>query len=538
MFSLLEDLFREHFGPLPDSQKRGATNTNAQITKPIHMDGSFELLMARKRPDAPALQSNANTLTSNRSVGSSPVTLLRSPDVSKNPTRVNSGNLNATPCIGEGQNSRHVNPWSISRINASFQTPRREQVVSPAASKGPRNGSPTEHRSYQSKLMSRNPTSPTGPELVSPPESRLGSSSPVTHRRRLQTTQRSPDASASTSNTARNAAKEIDRERYSDGSLDIWFRRITQSPLQENRPESTPNEADDVPTLSELARQRFGTPFDDSAQDTPAEGSVAGTRSNNLESGQSPEFKRLNRNSDYHTGSHQLSGAKSGKSTSAIELCTAGLQKDTLLQIERALDFEKRKKEAMQQRHVPSFTPRAQISAKGSSAMSHSPHRKRYLAAKAALAAEGDPFYEPTSATSFSPQDPRGYLMCNQDKRHTDKASKDGPKDLRLNTSRLPFERVPDDSDLHAICLVLPTDFSAVSQSLDVSFLSDATPNSQEDENAFSSSGMESLVPSWNDRLATLIQQQYQTRDKCRPPALHIDLFPIIKRHVTNLDSF
>lgn len=127
--------------------------------------------------------------------------------------------------------------------------------------------------------------------------------------------------------------------------------------------------------------------------------------------------------------------------------------------------------------------------------------------------------------------------MRKQGEQDTDKMSNNGSKVQRLNTSRLPFERIPDDLDLHATCLVSPVDLSDVSKGLDISFLSEKSPTSSEDYTAFSSPGVELLVPSWNERLTTLIRQQYQAHDNSRPHGLDIDLLPTITKHLTHLDA-
>lgn len=538
ILSLLEDLFREHFGPLPDSQKKGPVKANAPLSNSTQTNGSFDLLMARKRPEAPATQPNANSLVGSAPVNSSPERMVRSPDTSVDVTRSASpGHSNTTPGIDERQSPRHFNPWSISRINASFQTPRSENMVSPTASKGPRNGSPTAHRSHQSALLSRSRLSPKSPELVSPPQSRLNSSSPVSRRNRVQVTQGPLDAFYSTPNSTRNAEGERGRARHESGPLDSWFRRATQSSLEENCRGLSPREATEAPSLSELARQRFGNHSDGSTPGTPAEGTISGIR----EIGPSPKSYPQTSHSDSSHDDHDLGEGSSGRSLHPIERRPSsfqeGLKTDTFLQIEKAMDFEKRKKEAMQQRFTLLSATATQSSSQKSSAVSHSPHHKRYLAAKAALATEDDPFYEPTPATSLSPHDPRAYLMRKQDENDTDKASKNDSKVQRLHTSRLPFESIPDDLDLHATCLVLPTDFSNPLKGLDVSFLHETSSKDSQDHSAFSISGMESLVPSWNERLTALIHKRYQTHDQSRPHGFHIDIAPIIAKHFTHLDG-
>ena len=213
-----------------------------------------------------------------------------------------------------------------------------------------------------------------------------------------------------------------------------------------------------------------------------------------------------------------------------------GFQPETHLQVERALDFERRKKEATQQYRTRLNAPDMQGSSQEKSVVSNSPHHNRYLAAKAALTTEPAPVHDQPSITP-QPQDPRFYLMRHQADTPSHEASKDPSKLRRLPTNRLPLERIPDGYDLHDTCLPLPTDFATISKDLDVSFLYDPYPQRGKYSSPFAASDVESLVPVWNERLGTLINKQYQSQENSLHPQWKIDLSPIIAKHLTQTNE-
>ncbi|KAJ5183806.1 hypothetical protein N7492_001422 [Penicillium capsulatum] len=535
VLSLIGDLFRGHLGPLPDSPKKSPAKRIAGPLKSVLENDTFDLLMARRQPSAPVTQSNAAVVIDSTKPHSSSERPLQSPDQSPNEIRrVNNDLTDHSPRHSESQ-SRYINPWSISRINASFQTPRKERETgSFVTSKVIQNKFPTESRSHNHSPSHGNSLTPEAFELVSPPETRPMSSSPVSFRRRMRPTHGSPTGPKSTINETPNATTGIRTQSLEQGALDSWFQRKPQNLPGETRSGPSTGEADDIPTLSELASQRFGMVSDVSIPETPSATMTTEKRDDNLSTGLSLASRPQSQISGSSPGDHQLDAVDTvGSQTASLQM---DLQPETRMQIEKALDFEKRKKEAIQQRHAALSVFEAQCSTRKSSAVSHGPHRKRYLAAKAALSAEADPFYEPTSSMALSSHDPRGYLIRVQNKHGMDATVPTGPNSWRTYSSGQPFENIPDGWDLHDTRLVLPANFSATSSKLDISLL-DLSSKNPEDCSAFFSSDMESVIPFWNERLTALMNQQYKTQEKSVSPGLQIDLSPILTKHLTQSDE-
>ena len=540
VLSLIEDHFREHYGPLPDARNKSPTKSKTRSAACEDGNHGFRLLMARRRPEVPTAQATESTIPVGNIRSGSPT--QGSPQSQEHPESFNgNGSLESsrnTPHVDNGRGSRFVNPWSISRINASFQTPRRKQDITPASSLNPQTSSPTEYPSQRSRPPMGHMSSPESPDFPSPPATRLNSSSPVSRRSHAHATQSPSDASPYM-NSTRKAARQRDRERYGNGALDTWFQRTRQISLEQPPSEPTPDRDAHAPTLSELARQRFGSESQNPVQGRPVDvdNQEGGNGPGAGESAVSPPGTR---DSESIQAVDSSGSMNSGRGYPVLEKWAArvreGFQPETHLQVERALDFERRKKEATQQYRTRLNAPDMQGSSQEKSVVSNSPHHNRYLAAKAALTTEPAPVHDQPSITP-QPQDPRFYLMRHQADTPSHEASKDPSKLRRLPTNRLPLERIPDGYDLHDTCLPLPTDFATISKDLDVSFLYDPYPQRGKYSSPFAASDVESLVPVWNERLGTLINKQYQSQENSLHPQWKIDLSPIIAKHLTQTNE-
>ncbi|KAJ5114396.1 DNA mismatch repair protein [Penicillium alfredii] len=512
--SLAERLFRDHYGEIEGHDKpaldaRKGISSQAATIKP-----GFEILMAQRRPEPAALaQESANdavdqTLTSPVSHRCS-----HSPDTSS----VNSLSSNTPRSInphqnaGSKRNTEFVNPWSITRINASFSTPRREQV--PPSSTTPQNfltGSPQEPVPRRPGPTTSNNINPHSPELPSPPTSRVASTSPVRRR------QRPPEPAESSirvdsPDSSRSAARKRDRERYGNGALDTWFLKTTQASLGHDTAEDTPmGEENEVP-LSQLSQGRFDTQTQD-----PSPGDRSAVSNPNI---------------------HLSQSINSGRGFPVLEKWAASLREEPNTEaypgLERALDFEKRKKEAMQRRRTHTGNRDKQPVSEIGHPSQRSLHSSRYLAAKAALTSERNFTTESISRMSLSPHDPRAYLIHH----HAQQNSQDGSKARRIQTSRLPFEKIPEGHDLHKICLPQSADFSHISGAFQHTMQHDLYAECGIEDGALSASHVDALLPLWSRRLAAIINEQYKTRDTWQSPEWQIDLSSVVFQHLRNSDE-
>ncbi|TQB69576.1 hypothetical protein MPDQ_001657 [Monascus purpureus] len=185
-------------------------------------------------------------------------------------------------------------------------------------------------------------------------------------------------------------------------------------------------------------------------------------------------------------------------------------------QLEEALDFERRKKDVMQKRreHMRDLL---QSVLKSNQVASPSLHRNRYLAARAALTSNLSslPGSQDISISEKVPSvsalridDPRAYLM-----RHQNDLSGEGLKIKRTQTSKLPFETIPEGHRLHNISITHPTNPSLSAISFKEILKSDLYTQRGVEEQGFPPSE-DGFPQSWWHRLSTLIKDKYGYQDE------------------------
>ncbi|KAJ5124945.1 DNA mismatch repair protein C-terminal [Penicillium bovifimosum] len=536
VLTLVENLFRDHYGELDATGKRASKQNNETISGCDDASTGFGLLMARKPAVDPATEplicdnpfddAPAHTPLPQRPIRSSHGV---SPDPSSN-VIPESSNQSAT---ARTKRSSFVNPWSISKINASFQTPRRERIPLNLTSPNLPSGSPPGPRRGSDSRSLLN--SPNLPDLTSPPTSQIASESPVQRRRHQP--QPSTDSSPVTNrmSSSRRAERERGRDRYGNGALDTWFQRTTQVSLQQTpAEEAMTREPSDTP-LSVLAQQRFGG----SADASPNRGQVNGQNdgcSNALSVGDASQHPRQESPGREHQEDHIPESIDSGRGFPVLERWAAQLHEGfdgEPSDLERALDFERRKKEAIQSSRL---RYNQDIRSSGSQAVpvSPSPHRSRYLAAKAALTSSQTSITESVSATTLS-HDPRSYLI-RQHRDNSAEASTHGDKTRKIPTNRLPLERIPDGSELYNLGIICPVDLSAGSNVLKRNTPEDLYLADNE-ATAFSASDLDACLPFWNERLTLIMTQRYKSRDASKPMSIKLDLAAAISQHLRNIDT-
>ncbi|KAJ5641374.1 DNA mismatch repair proteinC-terminal [Penicillium lividum] len=507
MLSLVESLFDELYGPLPDSQSRRAAKDKCSR---VQRSDEFDIMLARRPANELSTESTQKGTCVQPTV---PIPLIHgTPHPETQPqttTPFASQKGHDDTAHTESRGSRFVNPWSVTAMNASLRTPRQEiapQPVSPELLPSSEHVRPPPSRRPTQQL------SPDTPELLTP-VSRFVSTSPINRRRQppSQESQVSPTQTNSTGDS-RKAARQRDKERYGNGALDTWFTRTTQVYLGEEPTESTAA-GEEIPSISQLAGERFGNQTESPGlEEASINADDLGRREDASENQISPPNQHIEA---VHQGSMD-----SGRGFPVLERWAASLREDfnpeTQSEVDKALDFERRKKEAIRNHRARQANNNTPSSSQTSTAISHSPHHNRFLKAKAALASDR-PFAPLDSTNALSPNDPRAYLI----RQNTRESGNE--KARRLPTNKLPFENIPEGYDTHSIGLSMSTDLSDVKKSFNLIALHDSYVR-DEKEHTLSASTVESLVPVWNERLNAIIKKKYKAKNESRAPAFNIDV--------------
>ncbi|KOS38324.1 hypothetical protein ACN38_g10866 [Penicillium nordicum] len=536
VLTLVENLFSDHYGGIDGAETRNSNQGKQDAGKSFEVSAGLEPLMSRKPatelstqprdPDDPFNEAIPHTPLSQKPLRSE---YAFSPVVPSSSQGPRSPDESAT---GKTKRSSFVNPWSISRTNASFQTPRRGSnslvQTSPVDISSDSPQGPI-RRESELRGLQHSPSS----EFATPLTYRLAPGSPMRRRRQHppESTESSPETNRISS--ARRAERERDRDRYGNGALDTWFQRTTQVSLQQNPVEEGPTQEPDSP-LSFLAQQRFGLPTNTSPSIGHADGQNDGCSDSPSKNSISPEAARHVLSLPEDQDEDIPESMDSGRGFPVLERWAAQLHKGVSHEepsdLEKALDFERRKKEAIQNSRLR-FKQNKTPSSSQSALVSHSPHSSRYLAAKAALTSSQTSIGEPVSATTLS-HDPRAYLIRQERDLSTDEPSTNDGKARRLPTNRLPFERIPDGSDLHDLGLTCSVDLSPSSNSFKQDIPESLYTGSVKESTAFSATDLETCLPFWNERLMLIMNQKYKNKDESQPLSIHIDLSSIISQHV------
>ena len=513
VLSLADNLFRGIYGESTGHIAKKEPSKKGKERMPNN-DG-FELLMARKSPIPPTTQRE----TTNNTPGSSSV--APSSNISR-PSPRSPGLTQAEHGIShdegnkDGQDLEGLNPWSVKKLNAPFRTPIKAQagystvpLITHTARREPlqkfRGGTQNSPASSKSSAAPSPSTSNSNPNSTStsPTDTRFSPS--------VQHPQTSPTVS---SQNRTRRARERDRERYGNGALDTWFEKITQAGLRRNEEHQSGAEEH---SLTQLAQARFGS-SDKAQSDTGSAGDLF-TEDDPSETQMTPvpSTQDLESPNQHSNPTHSRKGLPIMEKWSSRLYQSSGAPHNA--ELEKALDFEHRKKEAVLKYREEK---RNRLETSGST---NSPHHSRYLAARASLNSESNKQQIQTSLTSeasvskptLSPFDPRAYLIRQNDNQQ--QISKDG-KARRIQTGKLPFENIPEGYDLHDVLLTMPLDVSVLPNSIKENLKHDLYTQSGTDFEAFVTSGSETSFDTWRYRLSDLINKTYKTGE---PGAPHLD---------------
>lgn len=541
VLSMVEGLFRDTYGELAGSNNLGQTSTNGK-EKAASKDG-FELLLARKSPDTTPQRQSPEKRVSSAS--------LITPPIFKSPVPSNSRRANGheeerhqeeSPARSETQAKAgdSLNPWVLTRMNTWNRQPHKSHL---ALNENPRFSMPTmteeplERRRNSRESGQQYKDSPlTSPKFT---YSHSTSASPSELRHSPSPLQASPHLSTTSApGSANKAARERDRERYGNGAIDTWFERTTRPALQQAG-SAEPEHENAEPSLTQLAATRFGS--QEQRSSNPPGASVQDSASIRMGSGAIAEplsqglpvsamRKRLPEAESSSQGLPTPEESPCRRLESSASLNTTGL--------DEALEFEQRKKEAIQKRREQM---RARNEVPSSTA---SPHQSRYLAAKAALSSDCNPAAENQSISpveknppilSLSHGDPRTYFMHQQSVQQENGQPRPGMKLQRTQTKKLPLEKIPEGYDLHGVSMIIPARMSLLSGSFARTSNPDLYTRGGTDFQAFLAPHSEDVFHLWETRLTELTKSAYRTEDGSQVPNLQFDFSAI--RHFGDFEA-
>lgn len=499
LLSLVEELLCDVYGIEAKPAKRSRTVNKEKEPAPYR--NSFDILLARKSPDDSRASIYAST--------------PRTPAVEEQ----HSAHTENRPAL----RSASSNPWSIPK--ESIPMPTRD--ISSSRSHTDKTGrcgivrDPTESRGTSRERLQ---TSSPGFILPSPSASSTTAPGYVTE---AQSSPSSPGTPQTPLPRTRQAS--MDHGTHPEnGALDSWLRK-TPVPLSQPNIGEVPVVDGDERSLQHLAQERFGSPERSPSGSASIENGVATAQNQCSETQASPAEADTE---PEETGSPLLGSTADSelkeKHAPAPEKSSATLRQllsgNSHQELNRALDFENRKREAILRR-------REQLKSRRNPTTTSSPHLSRYLAAKAALHSQpdADREEEPTVKPVLSPHDPRSCLMRY---RAQDQNEEGTSRIRRINTDKLPLESIPDGYELHRLGLSQQADISLISTTYDHITKTDLYTGCGDQFFAFDHShkDTESMFDIWRYRLTYLMQSNYQTEKRSGLPDVHFNFSRLAQR--------
>lgn len=409
-----------------------------------------------------------------------------------------------------GSNDNGLNPWSIAKTHLFHRSPKSNKVsqfVTPTRP-GFRSSGVRKAATQSSPSDIASPYSPSSPEDGQFPPRRSISSSKRGGRG---------------SNGYTKASRERDRERYGNGSLDTWFVKSTGSSLSNTSPGETIDDEsetesvmlddldnDDIEGSPRMVNEPFKLPVANKPKDK-RQGQLllsSDTEPSNVQSEKRQEFPVME---EWSARLHQNFPDDQSVFSS----------QDT----ERALDFERRKREA-NIAHRKQLRQQYLASPANSQPTSNSPHKNRYLAARATLSEHsqqsqlGPQKVQTTSSdvSTMQENDPRTYLMRHQSELQN-RANDVTKKLKRMPTNRLPLENIPKGFDVHNLGVKLDISLPQLTRhckslaEIDhfVSYRDVGTEYSPFDH--VNEPDLAGICKIWENAIAQLVKQRYHLKE-------------------------
>ncbi|PYH81634.1 hypothetical protein BO82DRAFT_335426 [Aspergillus uvarum CBS 121591] len=488
LLSAVEALLRGIYGaqPEPAEQPRSLQKGKA----PVRESNGFDLLLARKDP----IEATQSTTSSHSPGFVTAQSMLKAPPPSTDASHTSDVNNLRRKRL------EALNPWSFTKMNVSSgsarilpQTQSTYEVIDDDVAESRRDSLGSRPAPSPKSLLPSPSASSTSTLAISPARTQI---SPI----RLQPSHSPPEHN--THESVKRALRERDRERYGNGSLDTWFTKTTQVAMSRLEASGQPREESEEPSLAKLAAQRFEasnatfqepqTPADDVPDSPPSAAAMSQVLDRSPSAIEDAEIQGNHRGlpvlERWSSRLHQLS-------------------RDSQNELEKALDFERRKRDAIQER-------RKQLQSSHAASTPRSPHLNRYLNARAALTSDTAISHpqdlvelEQTNRPVLSPHDPRSYLI----RYRAQNATSDGTsKPKRISTNKLPFERIPEEHALYDTGVTVSTDVSQLSKlakgmSPEPVFTDPVTGSDRSNILA-----TDSPIDLWTQRLTELIQARYR----------------------------
>ncbi|KAK9851620.1 hypothetical protein MYU51_009545 [Penicillium brevicompactum] len=545
VLTLITNLFREHYGESDGGEKTKHQKKKDDVHKSNQTSSGFDLLMARRsvaEPQAEVIGSNEPVSDTAPNESLQRRSLLEPVILSINSSEHERGHAPEGSNGNKAKRPGTINPESIARINASFRTPRSENPnrISPRPGSS-LNETPTRTMRRHSGMFPAQ-LLPIISTLPSPPTTRRTLGSPISQRREQRHGPASSSPETNRMTSFRRADRERDRERYGNGALDTWFQRTTQISLEQTPvTQLEPSQEAIEEPLSSLAQQRFGI-----SHNPPHDGADHQEQTHSLSPSSEEPSPRQSPPNQPSPLDDQFDGnpvsMDSGRGFPVLDRWAAQLHKDGArpepIDLEKALDFEKRKKEAIQARRLQFRT--SEISPDPELApIPPSSQNSRYLAAKAALTSTDVSIAEPVVVSKLAPHDPRAYLMRQQESSAANESVANGTKVKRSLINRLPFERIPDGLDMHNLSVSCSVNLAPNFCSFKPCPREDNYAHPGPEPTAFSSPEVKEYLPLWNERLERIMKEKYESKDASQkdvsqPPRPAIDLSSIIDKHINS----
>lgn len=509
ILSLVKELFRDIYGdPVEPVENKKSSDKGKEKT--TYNDG-FELLMARKSPPPSATQLH-NTKDSPKSSSIIPPEIFEKPFSNGSRSSLSKARPRDNYSQGSPTTDRDLealNPWSMTKLNTPFRTPVKAKA---GPSTVPILMNTADREPVRTRYDNQTSITSTSSAAPSPSASNAISSSISTSSTdsRPSPLVEQPSQVSPTPSTQSDLRRQRDRdrERYGNGALDTLFQRITQPSLHQND-EAGP-EGETEPSLTQLAQERFGSPDQTSCSSLDDTGeiftqnSIDDTQTTPAPSQPLPQDLESLKEPDQPP---QITNRR--QELPVLEKWSARLHRSEIQQnpdLEQALDFEHRKREAILKRREE------MRSCIAPSSSAKSPHHRRYMSARAALSNTADQSQisvasEMPPKSALNPYDARAYLIRQNDQQGS---SSDG-KARRIQTSKLPLEKVPEDQNLYDICLMLPLHDTVLSNTVSENMKHDLYTQCGTEAEAFSASYPESVLDLWKYRLSDLIVKNYET---------------------------
>lgn len=513
LIKLAEELFKAAYGDIESAPE----STDERI---IPVNG-FSILLRQPSTHNPISSPMKDRLPSATSQSTLTSNLAESPQETVSSDAPGNEILSEPENSGAASDDNSMTPWSIAKthfFHRSPKTSRTAQLMTPTR--------PTFARSAAGRIAVANRRSP--PEIPSP------FSEPSSPEERISSPRRSNSTSARSHQSFNNytrASRERDRERYGNGSLDTWFVKNTGSTSSQLIHRKHPDEQfetgsvmlDDLDTddlveqpSSSVNESRDPLGLVDSGQQLLL--SPRAELDNSHSTNKRQEFPVM------EEWSSRLHRASPIRDQSQNEVASSD-------ETERALDFERRKREANlahRQQILKDRQKYLNIPTSGQPP-SKSPHHNRYLAARAALlqysqqsqpgTQDGDSRLPPNEGPSMKENDPRVYLMRHQSELKSSRGNDAKSKSKRIPTNRLPLEKIPSGFDLHnfGLNLDIPSSKLLAEQCKHIAEVDFYIPGQNEDTEYHPfephNPDLPEICKLWESTVAKLIKENYRLKE-------------------------